>query len=62
MPTTRQVIVGLRGYARLIRIVLIEVYGFSATALMLVAFDGFRPSRAPAGCSPRQPLSDEFFV
>jgi hypothetical protein len=27
-----------------------------------VALEGLRPSHAPAGCSRRQPLSDEFFV
>jgi hypothetical protein len=45
-----------------------ETHGFNvslfhaATILMLVAFDGFRPSHAPASCSRRQPLNDEFFV
>jgi hypothetical protein len=33
-----------------------------ATILMLVGFDGFRPSHAPTSCLRRQPLSDEFFV
>jgi hypothetical protein len=34
----------------------------AATILILVVLDGFRPSHAPANCSRRQPLSDEFFV
>ena len=36
--------------------------GQTATILVLGGFEGFRPSHAPASCSRRQPLSDEFFV